>query len=146
MITREEIVDEANSWLGTKYHNAARIKGVGVDCAQLIYMVYHQFGLIPELPAEARSPRWFIANRDSSYLDSVLKYAAEIKEEQIQPGDLVLYRTPSFPVFHHGGIVISWPHIMVHAVQTIGVCYGHATNEGFITNAERKVFTFMQHT
>ena len=33
--SRAAVVAEAIAWLGTPYHHRARIKGVGVDCAQL---------------------------------------------------------------------------------------------------------------
>lgn len=32
MITRQAIVDEARSWMGTPWMHQARLKGVGVDC------------------------------------------------------------------------------------------------------------------
>jgi cell wall-associated NlpC family hydrolase len=144
-MTGEQIVSEALTWNNTPYHPAGRVKGVGVDCAQLIYCVYHALGLIPELPAEARSARWFIAHKDAKYLDTILKYAHEIAESDVQPGDLILYRQPSFPVDHHGAIVISWPGTIIHAVRGSGVILGHATDEGFIKSCNRKYFSFIDH-
>jgi cell wall-associated NlpC family hydrolase len=146
MITREDIVEEARSWVGTKYHATGRLKGVGVDCAQFIYCVYNKFGLIPEMPAEARSPRFFLAKKDPKYLDTILQYARDIPEKVVQAVDLVLYKQSLMPVFHHGAIVISWPDTMAHAVLNIGVCFGHAFNEGFLSTAERRTFTFMPAT
>ena len=141
---RDLIVAEALSWLGTKYHPTGRVKGVGTDCAQLIYCVYHVFGLIPDLPVEARSARWFIANKDAKYLDTVLQFAREITEPDVQPGDLILYRQPSFPVDHHGAIVIFWPQTIIHAIRGSGVVLGHATNEGFIQSCNRRYFSFIK--
>lgn len=140
---REQIVKEALTWASTPYHPGARLKGVGVDCAQLIFCVYHTFGLIPDLPTEARSARWFIARQDSTYLDTILKYAHEIPESEVAPGDLILYKQPRFPVHHHGAIVISWPDKIIHAIRNAGVIFGHATNEGFLKSCERKYFSFI---
>jgi cell wall-associated NlpC family hydrolase len=144
-MTREQIVSEALSFLRTPYHPSARIKGVGVDCAQLIYCVYHALGLMPELPAEARSARYFIANKDSKYLDTILQFAREIPESEVAPGDLILYKQPSFPVYHHGAIVISWPDTIIHAIRGSGVIQGHGTDEGFIKSCHRKCFTFIKN-
>ncbi len=144
MTLREQIVAEGLSWLDTPYHPTGRIKGVGTDCAQLIYCVYHAFGLIPDLPAESRSARWFIANKDAKYLDTVLQYAHEIEEPDVLPGDLILYRQPSFPVDHHGAIVITWPQTIIHAIRGNGVILGHATGEGFIKSCNRRYFSFIQ--
>lgn len=144
-MTREEIVSEALTWNNTPYHPAGRVKGVGVDCAQLIYCVYNTLGLIPELPVEARSARWFIVNKDAKYLDTILQYAQEIRESQVAPGDLILYKQPAFPVHHHGAIVIHWPQTIIHAVRGRGVILGHATNEGFIATCDRKYFSFIDH-
>ena len=32
---RARIVAEAMTWLGTPYHHRGKLKGIGVDCAQL---------------------------------------------------------------------------------------------------------------
>ena len=36
MITRADIVDEARTWLGTRWQHQGCVKGVGVDCVGLI--------------------------------------------------------------------------------------------------------------
>ena len=43
---RTALVDAARSWLNTPYHHKARVKGAGVDCAQLLIGVYTDAGLI----------------------------------------------------------------------------------------------------
>ncbi len=45
MTTREEIVAEARSWLGTPYQHQGRTKGKGVDCLGLVAMVGRALGL-----------------------------------------------------------------------------------------------------
>jgi cell wall-associated NlpC family hydrolase len=141
MVTREAIKAEAWSWVKTKYHPSARIKGVGVDCAQLLYMVYNSFGLIPDMPLEARSSRWFVSNKDQSYLTTILSLAKEITEGEVGAGDLVLFRQPDYEIFHHAGIVIAWPTI-IHAVRGLGVCMADGLKEGFLQKCERRYFSF----
>ena len=44
---RALVVRIAQEWAGTPYHHRARIKGVGVDCGQLVAGVFEEAGLIP---------------------------------------------------------------------------------------------------
>jgi cell wall-associated NlpC family hydrolase len=45
MTTREQIVEEARTYLGTPFHHQARLRGVAVDCVGLIVGVAHALGL-----------------------------------------------------------------------------------------------------
>ena len=45
MTTREQIVAEARSWLGTRWHHQASVKGVGCDCAGLVIGVARSLGI-----------------------------------------------------------------------------------------------------
>lgn len=44
LITGDEIVNQARTWLGTPWHHAARCKGVGVDCGGLIVGALQEVG------------------------------------------------------------------------------------------------------
>jgi cell wall-associated NlpC family hydrolase len=48
MITKEDIVKEARTWLNTPFHHQGRIKSVGVDCAGLVIGVGRALGLCPD--------------------------------------------------------------------------------------------------
>ena len=45
MITKEDVVREAKTWLGTPFHHQGRLKGVGVDCAGVIVCVAKELKL-----------------------------------------------------------------------------------------------------
>lgn len=98
------------------------------------------------LRRRAAQARWFLAHGDATYLKSFQEFAREIPESELQPGDVILYKQPRFAVHHHGGIVVSWPDQIVHAIRNIGVTLGHATQEGFLKNCERKCFTFVKES
>jgi len=110
---RQAIMDEAMSWLGTPYHHNARLKGVGVDCAQLPAAVYHAVGLIPNLEPEY-SPQWMLHRDEEKYLEWVRPYAREIGREEVQTGDLVMWRFGR--TYSHSAIVLNRPTI-IHAMQ-----------------------------
>lgn len=49
MPSLDDVITEARTWIGTPYHHQQCVKGVGVDCAQLIAGVGHALGLMPML-------------------------------------------------------------------------------------------------
>lgn len=52
---RLAIIAEARSWLGTRFHHQAAIKGVGVDCAGLVRGVGKETGLL-----DISAARWAV--------------------------------------------------------------------------------------
>lgn len=109
---RAAIVAEAMTWEGTPYQSHARIKGVGVDCAQLPAAIYEAVGLIepvrPEYPAD-----WMMHRDEERFLSFVLPQAREIEETEALPGDLVIWRFGR--TFSHSAIIIDAP-VVLHAV------------------------------
>jgi cell wall-associated NlpC family hydrolase len=110
---RASIVDEAMGWLGAEYHHHARIKGVACDCAQLPAAVFEAVGLIPHLEPEY-SPQWMLHRDEELYLQWVRPYAREITREEVQPGDLAMWKFGR--TYSHSAIVID-PPTVIHAVQ-----------------------------
>lgn len=45
MITAQEFIDEAETWIGTKFMHQGRVKGAGVDCYGLVIEVARYFNL-----------------------------------------------------------------------------------------------------
>jgi cell wall-associated NlpC family hydrolase len=123
-ITREAIMAEAISWLGTPYHKGACVKGVGADCATFLWGVYKNCGLIPEGDKliERYSHDWFANTDTERYLLHAVRYAAKVAEGvsyptlKALPGCMALVRSRTSNVFNHGGIVMRWPHL-IHAVN-----------------------------
>ena len=50
MTTRQQIIDEARTWLGTPFHHQGRLKGVGADCAGVVDGVARAFGFSGNVP------------------------------------------------------------------------------------------------
>lgn len=108
---RKRVVAAALSWLGTPYHHAARVKGGGVDCGQLLAAVYEDAGVEQRIPIEDYPPDWMMHRDEPRFMNILEQYARRV-EPPGKPGDLVLFRWGRSP--SHGGIVIEWPRI-VHA-------------------------------
>jgi NlpC/P60 family putative phage cell wall peptidase len=120
---REAVVAEAESWIGTPFHHAARVKGAGVDCLMLLAEVYERAGIAPRIEPPFYVPDWHMHRDAERYLEGLLPYAHEIEGPPL-PGDIALFKFGR--TFSHGAIVVEWPRV-VHAYWAIGVVWGDAT-------------------
>ena len=129
------IIQEARTWVGTRYHDHARIKGVGVDCAQLLVGVFEGTGLAPDVPV----PNGYstVVPNGSEYVDVILLYCNEIAENEAGPGDIALYQTSHG--WMHSAIVVSWPDHVIHAMEKRGVISSHGS-EDFLRGKPRRFF------
>ena len=110
---RAAIVAEARTWEGTRFHNCACVKGVGVDCANFIFAVYKNVGLVPaDLEIPAYPPQWFLHRSGEWYLASLA--AAGNRVLVAQPGDVALFKFGR--VNSHSAIVLGETAI-IHAYQ-----------------------------
>lgn len=123
-IQREEVVEEAKSWMGTPHRHAARVKGAGVDCGMFLLEVFERVGMIPHVEPEDYPHDWHMHRGEERYLAQVERYARKI-EGPPQPGDIVLYRFGR--TLSHGAIVTSWPQI-IHSHLGRGVVLDDAEN------------------
>ena len=115
--TRPAIVAAARSWLGTPYHHAADIKGVGVDCAMLLVRVFCDLGLVPPFDPRPYVRDWMLHRSEEKFAGFLLARAQEVGSPE--PGDVVLFRVGR--CFAHGGIVTqTYPLIFVHASSSSG--------------------------
>jgi cell wall-associated NlpC family hydrolase len=102
------------SWIGTPFHDHARVKGAGCDCATLLLCVYEEAGLIPHTDVGYYSPQFFNHQSEERYLRWVQKFAGEIAPAAAKQGDIALWKIGK--CFAHAAIIIApgWPNI-VHA-------------------------------
>ena len=116
MITRDMIVAEARTWLGTPFMHQARLKGVGVDCAGVPVGIARELGLpYADVQGYARVPsRGQFRNTMASCLD-VIPLA------EVQPGDLMSF---AFIGEEQHVAVVSQinPIRLIHAWERIGCC------------------------
>lgn len=108
--TLSAINEAAQSWVGTPFHHAARIKGAGVDCANLLIAVYSEAGLIEPFELEPYPQDWMLHREAERFLDTVGRYADEVPVPV--PGDTVVMRFGR--CFSHGAILVD-PQTLVHA-------------------------------
>jgi cell wall-associated NlpC family hydrolase len=138
---REAVVAEAMTWIGTPYRGWSAVKGAGVDCGQLIYAVYHDLGLIPEMDLPKDYPLFIGLHQASTeYVDLVLQYFREIPEEEVQAGDVMVLKLVGSLSYCHGAIIKSWPDFIIHAYGKEVCATGGNTRLNF-KRSEKKFFT-----
>lgn len=94
MSTAQNIVTEARTWLGTRFHHQARIKGVGCDCLGLVVGVVDQLQLRNAAGELLSSFDEVNYSRlpDGAYLtEKLAALLHEVPFEEMLPGDLALF-------------------------------------------------------
>ncbi len=112
MSTREQVIAEARTWLGTPYHHHARVKHVGVDCAQLLLAVYPACGLAPAIDVGHYSTQWHLHRSEEIYLGWLDQYA--FRTAAPRPGDVAIWQFGR--TYSHAGIIVSDTDV-VHALR-----------------------------
>jgi NlpC/P60 family putative phage cell wall peptidase len=119
-VTREEIVAEVRSWIGTPYRHQASLKGVGCDCLGLIRGVWRAvLGEEPEEPTPY-TPDWAEASGAETFAAAARRHLREIDVDEAEPGDVLLFRWRRGLPAKHAGVLIE-PHRFVHAHQGAAV-------------------------
>lgn len=103
----------AVTWIDTPYHHQARVKGVGVDCAQLVAAVYEEVsGKQVSIPQDY-SPEWHLHNKEEKMIDILLGLGCVEKDvKDTQPGDILCFKFGR--VCSHLGIMLH-ANMFVHA-------------------------------
>lgn len=113
MVTREDVVREALTWLETPFHDCCDKKGVGVDCAMLLVRLFCDppVALVPMIDPRPYKPQWFL-HQDRSLFREWLERVGARQIEQPQPADVALMKFGKHPA--HGALVID-DHTILHA-------------------------------
>lgn len=129
--SRQDIIDAAMAWLHTPWHHRARVKGAGVDCAQLLIAVYAEAGLIDEFDTGDYPPDWMLHRSEERFLSFIKPHARPVKVPL--PGDLAVYLVGH--CFSHGAIVTDWPQIIHASNRDRMVCLADGT-QGWLAGRE----------
>lgn len=140
---RTKIIASAMSWIETPYHHHARIKGVGIDCAQLIVGVALECELLTLAQATAipsYSVQWHLHNKEEKMIEQ-LEFCGCVDTKNTTPyatpGDIITFkfgRTSS-----HLGICVS-PTRFIHADLAAGKVVCVSMNDEWV---QRWTHTFL---
>lgn len=93
-MTQEQIMKEVNSWLKpfTPWKHGIALKGYGADCLQFVVALAKSFGWLPKDFKTTKYAADYALHNDISILKQGLAdYCTEIKIEDIQAGDVLIY-------------------------------------------------------
>lgn len=127
------MVREALSWVGTPFHDASGVKGVGCDCAHFLIRVYAAVGLIEDFNPEHYVPQWFLHRDEPKFLRTLARYAHPIERERVTTADIIMYNFGRHAA--HGAIVIDG--------QTIIHAFSYA---GCVTRSDRRNLQGREHS
>jgi NlpC/P60 family putative phage cell wall peptidase len=82
----------ARTWLGTPYHHQARVKGVGVDCAQLMLGIAEELCVVQQgIIVDSYTMEWHLHNREERMINLLLQFGCtEIETPEI--GDILAFK------------------------------------------------------
>lgn len=138
LVSREEVVKEALSWLDTPYHHQAACKGVGVDCAYLVGAVSESLGLIKKFKVDPYSIEWHWHSRHEKMLEIIESFGALPKDGLPKAGDILAFQYGR--VCSHLGIMISDSEF-IHAHIKAGRVVVNSLDGEFLQRL-RRVYSF----
>lgn len=123
MIQRQDIVAEARAWLGTPYVHQASVRGAGTDCLGLLRGVWR--ALVGEEPeaVPVYSMDWSEPQGEERMWAAARRHMTGKRMNQMQPGDVLLFRMRDAGVAKHLGIVSTTGAVprFIHAYSGHGV-------------------------
>lgn len=117
---RERLITEAKEWLGTPYHTAGRVKGVGCDCGTFLLGVLENADLLAhiDLPYYPEDVACHCAV--PRYLMKIEEHCNKILDDERRPGDILVFKFHGSKVPHHAAFVYDKEY-MIHSYTRQGV-------------------------
>jgi len=89
---RPEVAQKALEFLGTPYHHQAKVKGLGVDCGQLILAVAQELNLVsPTMRVTNYSTEWHLHNTKEKMLNMLEQFNC-VEKTTLEVGDIVCFK------------------------------------------------------
>ena len=120
-VTREEIVAQARTWLGTPYHHQASVRGVGCDCLGLLRGVWREvYGIEAEVPPPYTRD-WAEAQGREDLMAGAARHLRRCAVSVMCPGDVLVFRLRDAVPAKHVGLLVT-PVSFIHAVEGAPAC------------------------
>jgi|GEM_PF-714185 len=119
---RDRVVQAAMAWERTPYRHHGCVRGVGVDCGNLLAGAFHDAGVIPgPFDPGPYSHEWQLHQTEELFR-AALRLAGFVElplSRAVQPGDVALWKMGN--TYSHAGLVIDTdPHpmgcLLLHAL------------------------------
>lgn len=131
---------EALSWLGTPWHHEARVKGVGVDCAQFLIGAFAGAGIVEPFDTGSYPRDWHVHRDVERMVPIVLRFCDEIDDAEPLMADIFVCKIGR--VYSHAGIVGPWPQGAHASVADRCVCLCDLDRDLGLISGPRRFFRF----
>jgi hypothetical protein len=141
-LERQAVIAAARTFIGTRYHSNAQVKGVGVDCATLLAMAFTEARVRPPIIVGDYSSQWHLHSEDPLYENAIRDHGgSERAIGECRPGDIVLYFQGK--QFAHGAIVSEVEQLrIIHAyAPSRCVVEGFEFEFGVLSGKAKKIFS-----
>ncbi len=92
-VTRQQIVAEARTWIGTPFQHGQSCKGKGADCIGLVIGVFRALGcLAPDYFPPPYSQQWHVHQHDELLTRMAMAAGFAEKHADPEPGDIFLFK------------------------------------------------------
>ena len=94
METRQQIVTEARTWIGTPFRHAAGVKGHGADCVHIVSGTFEALGLVRHTVFPVYGMDWYKHEASPDHIVDGLVAAGmhEISSEEAGAGDVAVLK------------------------------------------------------
>jgi NlpC/P60 family putative phage cell wall peptidase len=132
VLTRQQVIDQARTWLGTPYRHQGRLKGVAVDCVGLLV------GVATELGVPATDMTGYTRRPDGQLVPNLYAQTEPVQPGQQQPGDIVVFHWRNDPVHL---AILTGPNSIIHAFAINRKVCEHSMDERWLRqiSAFRKI-------
>ena len=123
MVERQRIVEEARTWIGTPFHHAASVKGIGVDCLGLVRGVWRSLVGPEPRSIPVYGPRWVWDEPSDPLRNAMQDFFVARKRSCLGDGVIALFRLNLGAPASHLGIITNAEAALsfVHAYSGQGV-------------------------
>lgn len=126
MFTREALIAEARSWLGTPWHHQASLKGVGCDCIGFVRGVAEKF--VGPMPIVLDYPAtWHLYRAEPRLYLGFNERCEEITPDDARTGDVLLFGAGKGPAHHCAYVTPSGG--LIHCYREAGAVVEHDLTE-----------------
>ena len=117
---RERLITEAKEWLGTPYHTRGRVKQGGCDCGTFLLGVLENAKLLPHIDVPYYSEDIACHCATPRYLQEIETHCKLVKNDDMKPGDILLFWFTGSKVPHHAAFLVDDNYI-IHSYTRQGV-------------------------
>jgi NlpC/P60 family putative phage cell wall peptidase len=117
-MTRDQIIEEARTWVNTKWVHQASLKGDGCDCVGLVRGVFRELTGKDVQVALDYPATWHLFKKDERLYNAAKEHLEEIPSAEAKPGDVIMFGLRNFPAHHLG--ILTGADTFIHSYRDIG--------------------------